>query len=213
MLTTPITNSHFHSRVLSLLSSHLSSSPSNNEPHPVIPPLTAADTSLVPNGSIPQLVALSSSWIDLCSSDPCIASLSQQVLCMEIAYSSFCGFSNVMISGPNLFRGAYRTSGLAQYARAVKETLDIGSYLQISISLTMVDDPDLDMEEPVGSLASFAREEFADTGDEEQLTKADLFGSWDAWHIIRTICNYSPRLFVGKNQNHYTFSISILLLD
>lgn len=152
----------------------------------------------MPDGTVSQLIAVSSSWIDLCSADPLIASISRQVLHMEIAYASFCGFNNAIIPGPRPDNESNAADGLTQYARAVKEALEIGSYLQISISLNLVQSQDINTEEAMGSLRPFAREEY--TGSMEAIVsrKTEIFGTWDDWHIIRTMCNYTSRLFVGK---------------
>src|SRR5438034_11778787 len=109
MVTTPITTPHFHSRVLTLLSSHLSKlqpptfdrsrtlASSHNTSPLIIPPLSPGDSPLTPDESISHLVAVSSSWIDLCSPDPLIADVSRQVLMLEIAYAAFCGVSFAII--------------------------------------------------------------------------------------------------------------------
>jgi len=213
MLTTPITTPHFHSRVLALLSSHLSNlqpptygssrtlASSHNTSPLTIPPLSPGDSPLTPNESINQLVAVSSSWVDLCSPDPLIADISRQILTLEIAYAAFCGISFVIIPGPRLHHGSLHVEGLMYYARAVHEILSVGPYIQIHIWLRMVDNPDVDADE-MGDLAPFARAEFLGDMEAERPSKVDLFGTWDAWDVIRRICKYHSRLFVGKNKNH-----------
>jgi type II protein arginine methyltransferase len=207
MLTTPITTSHFHSRVLSLLSSHLSSldSPdydavgtrgtSYNTKALTIPPLTPEDTPLTPNDAISQVVGITSSWIDLCSPDPLIADISRQVLMLEIAYAAFCGISCLIIPGPKLQHGGLHSEGVIYYARAVQEALNIAPYIQFHIWLKMVDNPELETSE-MGDLAPFTRSEFLEP--EDRPAKLDLFGTWDAWEIIRTTCKHHSRLLVGK---------------
>ncbi|KAI9885696.1 MAG: NAD(+) kinase [Watsoniomyces obsoletus] len=198
MITTPITTSSFHSRVLQLLSSASSSGDSTI----TIPPLTPSDTSLAPRDNINQLLAVSSPWIDLCSPDPLISRISRDVLNMEAAYASFCGFGNLIVSGPNLHHDMAHGDGLAQYARAVKEALDVASYISIAILLPMVDHPSTDVEEVTGGLARLGRQEpmgHEDGSKRENgnLRKGDLFGTWDVWHTIRTVCKYNQRLFVA----------------
>lgn len=214
MLTTPITTPHFHSQVLTLLSTHLSNlqpasydaigtyETSQNTKPLRIPPLSAVDTPLTPNESISQLVGVTSTWIDLCSPDPLIADISRQILMLEVAYAAFCGISYLIIPGPRLHHGNLHSEGLVYYAKAVQEALNIGPYIQIHIWLRMVDNPDLETDE-MGDLAPFAREEFLMGSDEEQTKKVDPFGTWDAWEVIRRICKYHTRLFVGKNRNSF----------
>ncbi|KAH0541299.1 hypothetical protein FGG08_004223 [Glutinoglossum americanum] len=207
LLTTPITTPYFHSRVLTLLSSHLSQlqsgangstttkSPSSSSPlPPVVPPLMPVDTPITPNETLPHLIAVASPWIDLCSLDPLIANISRQVLGMEIAYAAFCGITTVIIQGPKLRHGRANAGGLAQYARAILGALDIGSYLNLLISMPMAEDPDLDGDEGMGSLAPFARDEYLRIVElTDGKREKDTFGSWDSWHIIRTVSLVLPR--------------------
>lgn len=192
MLTTPITNGNFHSRVLSLLSSHIHATEGSAQaqPLPLIPALENLDTPLQPDHLISQLIAFTSSWIDLGSPDPIIAHLSRQVFNLEVAYAAFCGVVNLAIPGP---RPANGTSGVAQYARAVKQALNTGAYIQFHI-LMPVDFSKASVEEDLGDLARFVRPEYA--GNATQTT--DPFASWDAWNTIRSICKYHSRLSVGK---------------
>ncbi|KAL4872651.1 hypothetical protein BDV12DRAFT_134830 [Aspergillus spectabilis] len=207
MLTTPITTSHFHSRVLSLLSSHLANiqAVSHSDPRTlnttenvrplVIPQLGPSDTHLTPNDAISQLVGVTSSWIDLCSPDPLIADISRQVLMLEVAYAAFCGIGYLLIPGPKLHHGGMHSDGVIYYARAIQDAISLGPYIQYHIWLNMVDSQDLGSDE-MGDLAPLAREEFLDH-PQGQSPKVDLFGTWDAWDAIRRTCKYHSRLFVA----------------
>ena len=226
MLTTPITTPYFHSRVLTLLSSHLSNLENQfneNIPVPTIPSLSPADTTLAPSDIVSQLLAFVSPWIDLSSPDPVIYNLSRQVLELEVAYAAFCGIGNVILPSPRLHHGKLHGDGITQYAYAISEALNIGAYLQFSISLPMMDIPEEEDDNDDRSLAVRARRsymglpvhEYEDTFAEElgegkggipggsrpssHLGKFDFFGTWDAWNVIRTVCKYNSRLFVGKN--------------
>lgn len=210
MVTSPITSQHFHSRVLGLLSSHLSNAQgvtfdstgtlgtSENAQPLVIPPLGPADTDLTPNESMTQLVGVTSSWIDLCSPDPLIADVSRQVLMLEVAYAAFCGIGYVLIPGPKLHHRSMHSDGLVYYARAINDAINVAPYLQFHIWLRTIDSPELEVDE-MGDLAPFARLEFLEDWDDGYTPKADPFGTWDAWDTIRRTCKYHSRLFVGKN--------------
>lgn len=214
MLTVPITTSHFHSRVLGLLSSYLSSqqSPaydaigtmatSQNTRPLTIPPLTKVDSILTPNEATSQIVGVTSSWIDLCSPDPLIADLSRQVLMLEVAYAAFCGIGYLLVPGPKLHHGGIHSEGVIYYARAIQDALNLGPYIQFHVWLPMVDNPELEVD-TMGDLAPLAREEFLQP-DEGSLPKIDSFGTWDAWDVIRKTCRYHTRLFVGKNGIAYS---------
>ena len=195
MLSSPITNDHFHTRVLSLLRSYTQtvSNTSQPQPLPLIAALENLDTPLGPTDTISQLVTYSSSWIDLSSPDPVIAHLSRQVLHLEVAYASFCGAVNIVVPGPRLSHGQ---NGVAQYARAIKEAMSTGAYVQFHILMpvdgtkTAVDD-----QEELGNLKRFARSEF----DVQQNNSTDVWSSWEAWNTVRSICKYHSRLSLGAN--------------
>ena len=209
MLTSPITTPHFHSRVLALLSSSLSGSGTSNhhanggnstshrQQPLIVPPLSPVDTPLTPDESMSQLVGVSSTWTDLCSPDPFISAVSQDILKLEIAYAAFCGISYVLIPGPRLRRSSIHDGSLARYARAISEALSTGPYIQIQIWMPIIDHPRNAVEQ-IGDLAPFARPHLAADEAETQHQKLDLFGTWSAWDFIRSVCKYHSRLCVGE---------------
>ena len=206
MLTTPITTDMFHARVLTISALHTSRCLSvaavsgHDDAHlaPKIPALSSADTNLTPSPIASQLLAMISPWIDLCSPDPIIYDLSRQVLCLEAAYAAFCGIEYIFVPGPVLYHDGVRTHGLSRYARAIQEALAIGNHLQVHIMMPMVDHPDDGKQFEIDHLARDARPEFNEEYEESRPKKVDIFGTWDAWNLIRTVCKYSNRLFVGK---------------
>lgn len=163
-------------------------------PDPVVPPLTAKDTSLFPSNYVSGLVAYSSAWIDLSSPDPVIASISRQVLNLEVAYANFCGVRSLIIPGPR--QDACQSGhgqGIDQFGRAVQEALVIASRLNIIIHLPMYREPGL--EEKMETLSALvAPAKGVESGAPKHI---DLFGTWDSWHRIRTICSYNSRLSVA----------------
>lgn len=196
--------------MLALLSSHLSDAQavfadsngtlatSHNTRPLSIPPLSCEDSHLTPNEYMSGVVAVTSSWIDLCSPDPLISDVSRQVLSLEIEYAAFCGVSFIVLPGPKLHHGALHAEGVMYYARAIQEVLSGAPYIQIHIWLRMIDNADLETNE-IGDLAPFARAEYMGQPQQvESTAKVDMFGTWDAWNVIRSECNYHSRLFVGK---------------
>lgn len=192
MLTAPITTTSFHQRVLALVD--------ELEPDyaPTISALTMTDTDLGPSDMTSQLIAMISPWIDLSSPDPVIYSISRQVLHLEMAYAAFCGVTNVIVPGPILHHGTIHGDGVAQYAYTIQEILEIGMYVQVHVRLPMIDDPGAVDDYGSETLASRARPEFLSSGDSSVKPKVDVFGTWDAWNIVRSTCIYNARLFVGK---------------
>ncbi|KAI9809930.1 MAG: hypothetical protein M1825_000363 [Sarcosagium campestre] len=191
MLTTPITTPYFHSRVLALLSSHLSQFTSDalhspQLPPPRIPPLMPVDTPLMPSESISQFLGVTSPWIDLCSVDPLIAELSRQVLALEVGYAAFCGLGNVIVRAST--GGA---DGLAQFARAIQEALGLGPYLSVSIWMSMAGEARSEggnESEQIGDLSPFARPEYMEQAKAGKSRGGleEAWSMWDAWHIVRS---------------------------
>jgi len=205
MLTSPITSPHFHSRVLTLISSHLSeiaefeaegSLKNGLPPPPIIPPLNPVDTPLSPGDTVSQLIGYCSPWIDLASADPLIANISRQVLNIEVAYASFCGLGNIIIPGPRTYScNTTESDGLIQYARAIQEALTIGSYVHVALHIPMYGNNQ--GKEMTGDLAPLARKPL-EAEKEKENKEAEMFETWDAWNAIRSVCKYSSRLSVGK---------------
>ena len=203
MLTFPITTPHFHSRVLSVLSTafsdastNLSQFSSRNAAPVTIEPLSPADSQLTPDDSISSIIGTTSSWIDLGSPDPVIADISRQVLRLELAYAAFCGITYVIIHGPR----QTSTCEVAAYARAILNGLDQGPYMQLYIWTTTHPDP-VNVKEQVGDLASFTRHEYTYSAESTEPVNDD-FHTWQAWDTIRSICKYSTRLNLGKCKNY-----------
>ena len=216
MLTTPITTPHFHSRVLALLSSSLSESAASSgadvtlthSASPVVvDPLTPADTPLTPVDTTSELIAVISSWIVLSSSDPIIADVSSQVLKLELSHAAFCGITYVLMPGPRMHGRSEHDGGVLQYARAILDGLSQGPYMQLYVWLPMMDHSD-DHREGMGDLAAFVRERFRKQEDHSR--RLDLFGTWEVWDMIRSICKYSSRLFAGKPPASVPMSLPII---
>lgn len=208
MLAVSITTTQFHTRVLKLISdtlaegnsrsadANLSFRSSQDLLPPKVPSLSPSDSDLVPNETISQMLALTSSWIDVCSQDPIIASVSRQVLALEVSYAAFCGVTYIIVQGP-VDESVYCSDGsLMQFARALQEALEVGPYIQIIVRVPMVHDASNNVGE-VGDLSRFARAEYLKGSALGAKPKDDL-GSWSAWNTIRTVCKYHVRLSVGK---------------
>lgn len=161
---------------------------------PIVTPLTPEDTTLFPEAHTSGFIGYASPWIDLCSSNSAIASISRQVLNLEVDYANFCGVRSIIVPGPRRDSAQVGNGqGIAQYARAIQEALLIGTRISLIIHLPMYREPGL--EEKVAQLSISNG-----TEDKSQSTKEiDIFTSWDSWHVIRTVCEYDARLFVGKH--------------
>lgn len=203
-VTTSITNQVFHKRVVNLFKAFLLGTKNTEQagsiPDPVVPPLTIEDTTLFPGTYTSGLVAYASPWIDLCSPNHVVSSISRQVLNLEVSYANFCGVRSIIVPGPKHdVAKVGNGQGITQYARAIKEAFSIGTRVNIMIHLPMYREPGL--EDKVELLSSGEDASEATLGGQD----IDLFSTWDSWHTIRSVCEYDSRLFVGK---YFPFTIA-----
>lgn len=194
LLTCPVTNSHFKTRVLAKVQEYIESSskaPTPSDlPLPLISPFTPEDTALAPEDSNSAILAVTSPWIDLGSSDPLIAHVSRQVFNQEVAYAAFCGCNNVIVPGPQ------SNAGTMQFSRAVSEALGAGPYLSLHVLLPMYGERETDTDCD-DHLAELARPQYAGEEQEADEEIDDRYSSWDTWNEIRTFCDYHARLSIG----------------
>jgi type II protein arginine methyltransferase len=196
----PASTPEFYRTVRELLVSYNSrlrdeDSPKDQVPLPVVPALTPIYSKLSPGAEAAHLIVMTSPWIDLCSPDPVIAELSRQVFNLEIAYAAFCGVRNVLVPGPNLTHGEMCVEGFSRFARAMQEALVLSNYINFQVLLPMAP----------GSLrnTSVLRTKmenlsiFADSRVKHRPAD-DMWGSWEAWNLTRTVCDCNMRLSVGK---------------
>ncbi|KAI3329524.1 methyltransferase-like protein [Ustulina deusta] len=195
-VTTPITNTHFHDRIVKLVDGSLvqanGQQKTGSRLDPIVSPLTPEDTTLFPEAYTSGFVGYASPWLDLCSPNHVIASISRQVLNLEVDYANFCGVRSIIVPGPrqdSLQAGNGR--GIAQYARAIQEALLIGTRVNLIVHLPMYREPGL--EEKVSQL-SVSKGTPVNVQPAEEI---DIFTSWDSWHVIRTVCDYDARLSVA----------------
>ncbi|KAI0198849.1 PRMT5 arginine-N-methyltransferase-domain-containing protein [Astrocystis sublimbata] len=198
-VTAPITNARFHERIVKLVDDSLAQAQgqgkqtNGNRIDPIVDALTPDDTTLFPGVYTSGFVCYASPWIDLCSPNHVIASISRQVLNLEVDYANFCGVRSIIVPGPRQDAAqAGNGLGVAQYARAIQEALLIGTRISLIIHLPMYREPGL--EEKIAQL-SIAEEE--GKGKENAKGDIDIFTTWDSWHVIRTVCDYNDKLFVA----------------
>lgn len=205
-LTTPLTTASFHQRVISQLRKHVPGTDESPGLLTLIAPLSPQDTTLTPNASNSALIGVVSPWIDLASTDPTVAHVSRQVLGMEVAFAAFCGISNLIIHGPS------SSNGTTAYARAVAEALGMGPYVQIHVLLPMTGDLETDGGDTIHLSELANTSEGIDDADNED-EPMNAYSAWETWDTIRTICNYSQKLSVGKRTLPFTSLVRVSTLS
>ncbi|KAK9322879.1 PRMT5 arginine-N-methyltransferase-domain-containing protein [Lipomyces orientalis] len=169
VLSVPITNPRFRSRV-----SRISQSDLDTVMVPHVAPPTYPEVNFAPNTTYAQHVfGLCAKWIELDSADPRIAGVSTQVLKHELSYASFCGLSYVIVPGPT------RRNNVAMYAESLNTALAAVPYINVIVHLAMAESG---VEEPSSS---------------DSPAPVDSMSIWDIWNSVRTICDYPSRLSVG----------------
>ncbi|KAI5291554.1 methyltransferase protein [Ascosphaera acerosa] len=191
-ITADITTPAYRSKVLDLVAGWTASNAPSGPPQP-----DAADSDLTPGEATAQIAGVASSWLDLCSPDPVIADVSRQVLAREVAYAAFCGIAHVILPKPQCGGGGDAAEGLHYYALAVRDAIAAAPYMQFLVSLDMIYNPAWEQTSSA-SLASSARRPYTpDPTTDTTGSSVDLFGTWDAWHTIRSVCKYPSRLSVA----------------
>lgn len=194
-MTTPITNMAYRNHVLNVVDAYhaklLNGIALDSLPLPLVPSLTPEFTTLTPDESITALLAMTSSWIDVGSSDPVVAHVSLQVLNQEIAYAAFCGVNNVIIQGPQ------ESCNVSQYARIIASALGIGPYLQLHILMPMDIPSERSPHKDPSTLSSRVRPIYEQKDGSNGVQRPDSLVAWDSWDLIRSFCKYSGRLSVG----------------
>lgn len=102
---------------------------------------------------------------------------------------------SVVIPGP---RHDQDGKAVSQFARAVQEVFAVASRVNIIIHMPMYREPGL--EEKAALLTTELEPSEDVAAGEIKTDEIDLFGAWDTWHTIRSVCDYSTRLYVGECQ-------------
>lgn len=198
-VTTPITNERFRARVFALVDNHFRDLAAKDQPptststpllaDPIVPPLTLEDVALFPSDASRTYTACVSSWLDFGSTDPFVASISRQVLNLELAYAGFCNVKNILIPRPSPENGQFDCS---RYARAIREGLAILNQAHFFLFMPM---SHVSAEKLGITLADTVPKA---TPTESPAPETDDTFMWEAWHQIRSICSYPARLLIGE---------------
>jgi protein arginine N-methyltransferase 5 len=184
MAAQPITSTQFKRSIEDIIVHYRSTT---GNPLPVIPALTPPASYFNPNESISQVLGITSSWIDLCSPDPLIASISQQIFNLEVGYAAFCGVQNIIIPGPYHPDGSIYISNLPKFARAIQEALQIAPFIHFQILLPM-------SPFQVGTFENGTHLSMYAQKSSKGLTSAEPWTAWEAWNSIRSLCSFHMRL-------------------
>jgi protein arginine N-methyltransferase 5 len=113
-----------------------------------------------------------------------------QALKQELAYASYLNIQSAILPPPR------NRAHVASYARAVNGCLKASPYMQLSIQLAPYDPSNFRPTVPEQDLNSAGAPKIVipqlKAYDEE------LNAMWEMWDIIRSMCDYSTRLYLGE---------------
>jgi len=177
MAAQPITSQEFQKSVQDIIINYRSTT---GNPLPVIPALTPPASFFNPGDSISSILGITSPWIDLCSPDALIASISLQIFNLEVAYAAFCGVQNIIIPGPYLPDGSIYITNLPKFARAIQEALQIAPFVHFQVLI-----PTNPFQ--IGTLGKKVHLSKYSSVPSKGLTSSEPWTAWEAWNSIR--CN------------------------
>ncbi|KAF3925796.1 hypothetical protein ABW20_dc0101935 [Dactylellina cionopaga] len=183
MISAHITNINYQSKVEAIINQ----ARADGHIRVYIPGLEAEDVNVHPdeNMATGKILGVTSSWLELDSLDPLIASASRQVLHHEIGYAGFCGLGTLLVEGPK-----NSEQNMAGFCQAIVQGLAINAYIHINIVLPAYGP----------SLAPLQSDLETSAPEAENVTPDVLYDeltSWDIWNAIRTAARYTPRLGLG----------------
>ncbi|EIW83976.1 PRMT5-domain-containing protein [Coniophora puteana RWD-64-598 SS2] len=154
------------------------------------------------------VIGVVSDWLTLDSSDDWVRHDSEIALHQEIAYASYLNIQTVVLPPPR------NREHVASYARAVNECLKRVSYMKFSVQLPIYDPAAFQQKETprlrsgsTVTLASTLSEtppstprllipgnDFPLRPKKTRASERELNATWEMWDVIRSVCDYSPRL-------------------
>ncbi|KIY43852.1 PRMT5-domain-containing protein [Fistulina hepatica ATCC 64428] len=146
-----------------------------------------------------DVVGMVSDWLELDSSDDWVRTDAEIALQQELAYASYLNVATTVLPGPR------NRENVASYARTVNACLTNTPFINISVRLPIYDpsvfNPDIlslrsgaeppPMSISLSSPSIVLSESHARPSN---VPEAELNATWEMWDLIRTICDYNPRL-------------------
>ncbi|KAA1467478.1 PRMT5-domain-containing protein [Dentipellis sp. KUC8613] len=158
------------------------------------------------------VVAMISDWLELDAFDDWVRHDSEMALQQELGYASYLNVQSAILPPPR------HRDQAASYGRAVNNCLNRVPYIQLSVRLPIYDPsifqpkpivtPALSSSPPESPGLSSTRSSTPEirtpdaradpkrtkTAPSTRASEAELNATWEMWDIIRSICDYNPRL-------------------
>ncbi|KII89931.1 hypothetical protein PLICRDRAFT_40111 [Plicaturopsis crispa FD-325 SS-3] len=159
-----------------------------------------------------RVMGVISEWLELDATDDWVRHDAEIALGQELAYASYLNITSVMLPPPR------NRAHVASYARAVNACLKKTSMMELSIRLPIYDpsvfqskpsprDSFMDTDSPASSSSSASlrfssaskpklslSESSSLKSKSPQAPEGELNATWEMWDVIRSVCDYSPRL-------------------
>ncbi|TFK28088.1 shk1 kinase-binding protein 1 [Coprinopsis marcescibilis] len=150
-----------------------------------------------------RVIAMVSEWLELDSPDDGIRTDAETALQQELSYASYLNIHTAILPPPRIRNRDY----VASYARAISSCLRSTSYITLSVRLPIYDPslfqrssalyPTVHPGSPSQSLKSPPTPALVVSDanqDRQQTSETSLNATWEMWDLIRSMCDYNPRL-------------------
>ncbi|KAF8962758.1 shk1 kinase-binding protein 1 [Flammula alnicola] len=149
------------------------------------------------------VISMISDWLELDAADDWVRHDAEIALKQELAYASYLNIHTAILPPPR------NRDHVASYARIVNSCLSKSPYIYLSIRLPIYNPSAfhpaspvsaLPPASPVGGLSPDARSRstpsfvISESEQPQSTSGASLNATWEMWDVIRSMCDYNPRL-------------------
>ncbi|EFI27922.1 shk1 kinase-binding protein 1 [Coprinopsis cinerea okayama7 len=146
------------------------------------------------------VIAMVSEWLELDSPDDWIRNDAEIALQQELSYASYLNIATAILPPPR------NRDHVASYARAINSCLQATSYISLSVRLPIYNPSVFQPTSPLSSYPSSSSHNslmspqtpalvVSDANqDRPQNSETSLNATWEMWDLIRSMCDYNPRL-------------------
>ncbi|PSR79042.1 hypothetical protein PHLCEN_2v7229 [Hermanssonia centrifuga] len=129
------------------------------------------------------VIAMVSDWLELDAADEWVRHDAEIALHQELAYASYLNIHTAILPPPR------NRAHAASYARSINAALSLVPYMQLSVRLPIYDPSMIQIDAtPPNSTSSTPSQPVALDDNHPSIA------TWEMWDVIRSICNYNPRL-------------------
>jgi len=159
---------------------------------------------------------MTSEWLELDSPDDWVRHDAEIALRQELSYAAYLNISTVILPPPR------NREHVASYARTVNACLAKSQFVSLSVRLPIYNPSILQVEpqaplvsphpQSPGSSLSATPSVVISSDRVHSGSNGSLNTTWEMWDVIRTMCDYNPRLTLSRHSIfHSIFSLLIIV--